>query len=58
MEFKVTVKWVKEICKKRVENIGLTWEEAVAIKCQGVFDMYEILMKKKWNRTNTNQASQ
>lgn len=58
MGFKVTVKWVKEICKKRVEGIGLTWEKAVAIKCDAVFDAYKIKMLQKWKKTNTNQASQ
>ena len=58
MNFKVTVKWVKEICEKKAEGRGLTWEEAVALKCQAMFDMYEKTMLNKWNRTNTNQAPQ
>jgi hypothetical protein len=53
MGFKVSVKWVKEICEKRVESRGLTWEEAVALKCDAVFEMHKMIMLKKWKKTNT-----
>ena len=53
MGFKVTVKWIKEIFEKRLKDIGLTWEKAVAVKCDAVFEKHKIIMLKKWKKTNT-----
>ena len=58
MGFKVSVKWIKEIFEKRFNGIGLTWEEAVAVKCDAMFEMHKMIMLKKWKNTSTKQAHQ
>lgn len=53
MNIEISVKKVKEICEKKLEGRVLTWEEAVAIKCETMFDMYKTIMLRKWKMTNT-----
>ena len=50
MDFKVSVKQVKETVKKGVEGVLLTWEEAVARKNEALFEMHKIITLKKWKK--------